>query len=95
MAVGARVADDLLARGSTLAGVGEIGIGNTTAGAALVACFTGIDAAAACGRGTGIGDDTLAHKIEVVSDALALHQPRRDDPLGAIAAVGGLASPPR
>lgn len=90
MNVGAKTADVLRARGATLAGVGEIGIGNTTAGAALVACFTGLEAAAACGRGTGIDDAGLARKIMVVSDALALHRPRPDDPLGALAAVGGL-----
>jgi nicotinate-nucleotide--dimethylbenzimidazole phosphoribosyltransferase len=90
MAVGGRVADDLHAGGSTLFGVGEIGIGNTTAGAALVACFAGVDPEVACGRGTGIDHETLARKIRVVADALALHRPRPDDPIGALAAVGGL-----
>lgn len=90
IAEGARVADLLSERGVTLAGVGEIGIGNTTSGAALVAVFTGVDPEVACGRGTGIDDDTLARKIRVVRDALALHQPSPDDPIGALAAVGGL-----
>jgi nicotinate-nucleotide--dimethylbenzimidazole phosphoribosyltransferase len=88
--VGARIADDVRTRGSTLAGVGEIGIGNTTAGAALVAVFTGVDPEVACGRGTGIDDEVLARKIRVVRDALALHRPTPDDPIGALAAVGGL-----
>jgi nicotinate-nucleotide--dimethylbenzimidazole phosphoribosyltransferase len=90
LAVGARVAEELRASGSTLFGVGEIGIGNTTAGAALVACFAGVAAEVACGRGTGIDDETLARKIAVVKDALALHRPRPDDPIGALAAIGGL-----
>lgn len=90
MDVGARIADDVQARGSTLAGVGEIGIGNTTAGAALVAVFAGVDPEVACGRGTGIDDDALARKVRVVRDALALHRPAPEDPIGALAAIGGL-----
>jgi nicotinate-nucleotide--dimethylbenzimidazole phosphoribosyltransferase len=90
LAVGARIADDVWATGARLAGVGEIGIGNTTAGAALVACFARVEASVACGRGTGIDDDALARKIRVVEEALELHRPRPDDPLGALAAVGGL-----
>jgi nicotinate-nucleotide--dimethylbenzimidazole phosphoribosyltransferase len=90
MAVGGGVADDLEAGGATLVGVGEIGIGNTTAGAALVAVFAGADPEVACGRGTGIDEVTLARKIQVVKDALALHRPSPADPVGALAAVGGL-----
>ncbi len=42
------------------------------------------------GRGTGIDDATLAHKTEVVRAALALHDVPASDPLGALAAYGGL-----
>ena len=90
MEVGARIADELHVGGTTLAGIGEIGIGNTTAGAALLATFTGVPAAEACGRGTGINDATLARKVGVVTEALAFHRPKKDDPVGALAAVGGL-----
>ncbi len=88
--VGAKVADDLYAAGTTLAGVGEIGIGNTTSGAALVACFTGALPTDVCGRGTGIDDETLDRKTRVVTDALARHAPSPRDPVGALASVGGL-----
>jgi nicotinate-nucleotide--dimethylbenzimidazole phosphoribosyltransferase len=67
-----------------------MGIANTTASAALIAVFTGTSAAEVTGRGTGIDDATLAHKISVVERALALHQPDPADPIGALAAVGGL-----
>lgn len=90
MAVGARIADELHAGGTTLAGVGEIGIGNTTSGASLVACFADVDPEVACGRGTGIDDETLSRKVRVVKDALALHCPSPRDPVGALANVGGL-----
>ena len=69
---------------------GEMGIGNTTAAAALVCALAGVAPEAACGRGAGLDDATVAHKARVVAAALARHAPRPDDPLGALAAVGGL-----
>jgi nicotinate-nucleotide--dimethylbenzimidazole phosphoribosyltransferase len=90
IAIGRRTAEELHGKGTTLAGVGEIGIGNTTAGAALVACFTGAPLAEVCGRGTGIDDPTLARKVRVLEEAFALHRPDPGDPVGVLAAVGGL-----
>lgn len=90
MNVGRRIADEMYARGSGIAAVGEIGIGNTTSAAALVSVFTGAPPEETCGRGTGVDDATRARKVAVVRDALRLHAPRREDPLGAVGAVGGL-----
>lgn len=89
MDVGASTAEQLHRRGIELAAVGEIGIGNTTSASALVSVFTGAPPEKTCGRGTGVGDATLARKVEVVRDALALHRPGREDPVSALAAVGG------
>jgi nicotinate-nucleotide--dimethylbenzimidazole phosphoribosyltransferase len=61
------------ARGAVCVAVGEVGIGNTTAAAALLAALTGEDAAACCGRGTGLDDQGLAHKVDTVRRALAFH----------------------
>ena len=69
---------------------GDMGIANTTAAAALTCAFTGADPADATGRGTGIDDATLARKIDVVRRALARHRPDPADPLGVLAAFGGL-----
>ena len=69
---------------------GDMGIANTTPAAALICAFTGADPAVATGRGTGIDDATLARKTEVVRRALARHRPDPADPLGVVAAVGGL-----
>jgi len=55
-----------------------------------VAAFTGASAAQVTGRGTGIDDATHARKTDVVAEALALHRPDPADPLGVLAAVGGL-----
>ena len=90
IAVGQRIADEAHARGVRLAAVGEVGIGNTTSAAALVSVFTGAPPEETCGRGTGIDDATRARKIDVVRDALRLHAVGPDDPLDALAAVGGL-----
>lgn len=68
---------------------GDMGIANSTPAAALIAAFTGADPAAVTGRGTGIGDDMLAHKNEVVARALRLHRPDPADPVGVLAALGG------
>lgn len=88
--VGVDVARDLVAQGNRLLLTGDLGIANTTSSAALVAAFTGADPASVTGRGTGIDDAMLAHKIDVVTRALARHDVSRDRPLEALAAVGGL-----
>jgi nicotinate-nucleotide--dimethylbenzimidazole phosphoribosyltransferase len=69
---------------------GDMGIANTTAAAALICAFTGADPAVATGRGTGIDDATLARKTAVVRRAVDRHRPDPADPLGVVAAVGGL-----
>jgi nicotinate-nucleotide--dimethylbenzimidazole phosphoribosyltransferase len=90
MQVGARVADDCIASGARILGTGEVGIGNTTAAAALACALTGAAPADVVGVGTGIDETTRTRKIAVVADALARHRPDRTDPVGALAAVGGL-----
>lgn len=87
--VGVEAARYLVQNGASLLAGGEMGIGNTTAAAALTAFFTGSPAAAVTGRGTGVDDAGLARKLEVVEQALALHRGAAD-PLEALARLGGL-----
>ncbi|MET7292652.1 nicotinate-nucleotide--dimethylbenzimidazole phosphoribosyltransferase [Streptomyces griseoloalbus] len=87
--VGIETARDLVAAGNKALLTGEMGIANTTASAALISVFTGSDPAEVTGRGTGINDETLARKTEVVRRALEVHQPDPADPIGVLAAVGG------
>ncbi|SCD72997.1 nicotinate-nucleotide-dimethylbenzimidazole phosphoribosyltransferase /cob(II)yrinic acid a,c-diamide reductase, partial [Streptomyces sp. di188] len=87
--VGIETARDLVAAGNKALLTGEMGIANTTASAALISVYTGADPAEVTGRGTGINDETLARKTDVVRRALDLHQPDPSDPLGVLAAVGG------
>lgn len=87
--VGIETARDLVAAGNKALLTGEMGIANTTASAALISVFTDTDPAEVTGRGTGINDETLARKTEVVRRAIELHQPDPADPIGVLAAIGG------
>lgn len=87
--VGVAVADQVVGEGARLLVCGDMGIGNTTPSAALISALTGREAAEVTGRGTGVDDDTLARKTEVVSAAVARLEPD-GDPLVTLAEVGGL-----
>lgn len=87
--VGADVAAQAVADGARLLVTGDMGIGNTTSAAALIAALTGRDAAAVTGRGTGIDDQVLAGKTHLVARAVARLAPGAE-PLDILAEVGGL-----
>lgn len=87
---GARAARVAHADGIQVLGLGEMGIGNTTAAAALLAALTGRDAADTVGRGTGVDDAGLERKRAVVERALALHELHDADGREALRCVGGL-----
>ncbi|MDT0308836.1 nicotinate-nucleotide--dimethylbenzimidazole phosphoribosyltransferase, partial [Streptomyces sp. DSM 44917] len=88
--VGIETARDLVTAGNKALLTGEMGIANTTVSAALIAVFTDAEPAEVTGRGTGVDDETHARKVEVVRAALQLHEPDPSDPVGVLAAVGGL-----
>ncbi|MFW6011665.1 MAG: nicotinate-nucleotide--dimethylbenzimidazole phosphoribosyltransferase [Desulfosalsimonas sp.] len=75
--------------GLDLLGTGDMGIGNTTPSAAVIAAFSGLDVKKLAGRGTGLDDRALEHKIRVIEDALELHRPDPGDPVDVLAKVGG------
>jgi nicotinate-nucleotide--dimethylbenzimidazole phosphoribosyltransferase len=87
--VGIDVALQRVTGGVDIVGMGEVGIGNTTASAALIAAFTGEAPARVTGTGTGVTTDGLQKKITVVTDAIHRLGQRRD-PLDVAAALGGL-----
>lgn len=89
MAHGASVVRELVDEGVGVIGIGEMGIGNTTAASAVVAALTGVAAEHVVGRGTGVDDAGLARKVDVVRRAVALHEAARGRPLEALACVGG------
>lgn len=86
---GATVAHRLVADGHDLLVTGDMGIGNTTASAALVAALTGAPPDDVTGRGTGIDDAMLAVKQGIVARAVA-RVAREHDPIAVLAEIGGL-----
>ncbi len=69
-------------------GFGEMGIGNTTAAAALMAAFTGVPVQECVGAGTGLDAQGVARKADAVTRALHLHA-QASTPLERLAALGG------
>ena len=88
--VGVEVAVGLVDEGVGLVGLGEMGIGNTTASSALTCVFTGLAPEEVVGRGTGVDDAGLARKVEAVRRGLEVNRPEAARPLEALAKVGGL-----
>jgi nicotinate-nucleotide--dimethylbenzimidazole phosphoribosyltransferase len=87
IAAGAELAAELVREGIGVVALGDMGIGNTTAASALCAALLPAEPAAVCGRGTGIDEEGLARKVDVVRRALAAND--FADPVGAAAALGG------
>ena len=77
------------AGGADIIAAGEMGIGNTTSAAAIIAAITGRPARAVTGRGTGIADAQHEQKVIAIERALAIHQPDDHHGIGILAAIGG------
>lgn len=88
--VGINVAQAAIADGVRVLVTGDMGIGNTTASAAIAAALTGQPAVEVTGLGTGIGRDGWRHKVEVVARAIEVQLPDEQDPLDVLSKVGGL-----
>jgi nicotinate-nucleotide--dimethylbenzimidazole phosphoribosyltransferase len=89
VAAGIELAEAAAGEGVTMLGTGDMGIANTTPATALLAAYLGCPVEDITGRGTGIDDQRLAHKIEVIKRALAVNRAHLADPLGTLAALGG------
>ncbi|MCK4274248.1 MAG: nicotinate-nucleotide--dimethylbenzimidazole phosphoribosyltransferase [Dehalococcoidales bacterium] len=76
-------------KGLDIVGTGDMGIGNTTSSSAIFAAMTGKSASEVTGRGTGLTDEQLAHKIDVIKRALEVNKPDPSQPLDVLAKVGG------
>jgi nicotinate-nucleotide--dimethylbenzimidazole phosphoribosyltransferase len=72
-----------------IVGTGDMGIGNTTASSAVFAAMTGLPPEKVTGRGTGLTDEQLVHKIDCIRRALERHQPDALKPIEVLAKVGG------
>jgi nicotinate-nucleotide--dimethylbenzimidazole phosphoribosyltransferase len=88
LSLGAEAAGELVDDGAQLLMTGDLGIGNTTVAAALVAATLGLPADEVTGRGTGIDDDGWTRKRDVVAQALARAEGRASDPTELLTALG-------
>ncbi len=86
---GIAVTEGQIAKGLDIVGTGEMGIGNTTAASAICAAITGRSASEVTGKGTGVDNKQLFHKIEVIKRALELNKPDGNDALDVLSKVGG------
>lgn len=86
---GMQMADACIDQGYNLLATAEMGIGNTTSTAAIVSAFLGLPPELTVGRGTGINDERMIIKRQVVSDGLAKNKPLQGDAMDILCKVGG------
>jgi nicotinate-nucleotide--dimethylbenzimidazole phosphoribosyltransferase len=87
---GIAVTEELIEKGYEIIGTGEMGIGNTTSTSACAIVLTGVEIDRAVGRGAGLTDEALAHKIEIIKQAIEVNAPDPLDPIDVVSKVGGL-----
>ncbi len=88
--VGFELSTEAAEEGATLIGTGDMGIANTTSSSALFSALLPCRPEDVTGRGTGISEDALARKIEIIERALEVNRERLSDPVHTLAALGGL-----
>jgi nicotinate-nucleotide--dimethylbenzimidazole phosphoribosyltransferase len=86
---GIEIFNQELKNGIDILGIGEMGIGNTTAASAITACFTNRPVEEITGRGTGLNDLGLKNKIDIIKRSLSLNKPDQSDPIDVLSKVGG------
>jgi nicotinate-nucleotide--dimethylbenzimidazole phosphoribosyltransferase len=87
---GIEIVNAEIQKGLDIVSTGDMGIGNTTASAAICAVITRKTPDGVTGRGTGLDDKGLAKKVATIDRALALNKPNPADALDVLAKVGGL-----
>ncbi|MBI4824458.1 MAG: nicotinate-nucleotide--dimethylbenzimidazole phosphoribosyltransferase [Nitrospirae bacterium] len=87
--VGIELANEYKKKGYHIFGTGEMGIANTTPSSAIASVLTGRPVREVTGRGTGITEDSLGHKIKVIEKAIEINKPDPNDPLDVLSKVGG------
>lgn len=86
---GFALASERIADGLDLLATGDMGIGNTTPSAALGAVFTGVSLDRLVGPGTGLDAEGVERKKEIVRRAIQVNAPSPEDPVEALAKLGG------
>lgn len=86
---GIEIVEAEMSKGLDIIGTGDMGIGNTTTSSAIFAAISGYPVINVTGKGTGVGDKQLAHKVSVIEKALTMNKPDPEDPLDILTKVGG------
>jgi nicotinate-nucleotide--dimethylbenzimidazole phosphoribosyltransferase len=90
MNVGVEMAEEAYARGVSMIATGDMGIGNTTPSSALFSALLPADVAGVTGKGTGLDEEGVKHKVRVIETALKANRISLGEPLATLGAVGGL-----
>lgn len=86
---GINVAFELKEKGYDILFTGEMGIGNTTTSSAVGAVLTGQPVEIMTGKGSGLTDEALAHKKQIIKSSIAMNNPDKNDPIDILAKEGG------
>lgn len=87
--VGIELANGYAKKSYKIFGTGEMGIGNTTPSSAIASVLTGKPVSEITGKGTGITDESLKRKIEIIEKGIKLNKPNPEDAIDVLAKVGG------
>ena len=86
---GIEIVDELVKNGYDMIGTGEMGIGNTTTSAAVLSVISGLSLDLVTGKGSGLTNDQLENKKNVIKRAIELNKPNKDDIIDVLSKVGG------
>ncbi len=86
---GIEIARTEVDKGARIIGLGEMGIANTTASTAIIACYSGENVEKLAGFGTGISEDVWKTKVQVIETAIGINSPDTTDPLDVLSKIGG------
>ena len=86
---GIELIEEELQDGLDIAGIGDMGIANTTPSSAILSVLGGYNVSVVTGRGTGLNEDALQNKIHVIEKAIDVNKPNPSDPIDVLAKVGG------
>lgn len=89
METGIRYVEKLKEKGYRILATGEMGIGNTTTSSAIASVLLEMEPEVVTGRGAGLSTEGLNRKVAVIRQAIALHKPKKEDPIDVLAKVGG------
>lgn len=87
--VGIETIDDLVSKGYDLFGTGEMGVANTATSAAILSVLSGLTVDLSVGKGSGITEEQFIKKKSVVTKAIEVNKPDKNDVIDVLAKVGG------